>query len=217
MASNLVAGQGDAQRVVNLVRDNQVDVVSLVELTPRAVDALGQGLFTLLPNRILLPTTGTAGSGLASKYPLTELGLSRNSSRKQPSARIDRGGGVTAEIVAAQPVAPTWSVGVVWYDVFNDLPHPAEGQARILAGDFIATLDHVTLRGLLDSGYHDAAESRGEGLATWASAAFPPPMTIDQVLVDRRIAVTGFKVFDVPGSDHHAVAELIVPVVRSAL
>jgi endonuclease/exonuclease/phosphatase family metal-dependent hydrolase len=104
--------------------------------------------------------------------------------------------------------------------VVRRIQRPAEsgrGPGADPGGDFNATLDHATLRGLLYSGYHDAAESRGEGLiATWPSGAFPPPVTIDHVLVDRRIAVTGFKVFDVPGPDHHAVyAELIVPAVRS--
>jgi endonuclease/exonuclease/phosphatase family metal-dependent hydrolase len=85
--------------------------------------------------------------------------------------------------------------------------------ARILAGDFNATLDHATLRGPLDSGYADAAEQRGDGLvATWQDAGFPPPVAIDHVLVDRRVAVTDYRVFDMPGSDHHAIyAELMLP------
>jgi endonuclease/exonuclease/phosphatase family metal-dependent hydrolase len=37
-------------------------------------------------------------------------------------------------------------------------------------------------------------------------------VTLDHVLADHRIAVTGFRVFDVPGSDHDAVyAELTLP------
>lgn len=214
LASNLLAGQADAHQVVNLVRDNNVDVVNLVELTSGAVDRLTEaGLFSLLPNKILHPGPGASGSGMATRYPLSKLSLTRASTGKQPSARLDLGGGVTADVVAVHPAAPTWSVQV-WRSEFGNLPKPdLAGPVRILAGDFNATLDLATLRGLLDTGYADAAEQLGEGLAaTWPSAAFPPPVTIDHVLVDRRVAVKDYRVFDLPGSDHHAVyAELLVP------
>ena len=40
-----------------------------------------------------------------------------------------------------------------------------QGDVRILAGDFNATLDHPELRALLDRGYVDAADAAGAGLA----------------------------------------------------
>jgi endonuclease/exonuclease/phosphatase family metal-dependent hydrolase len=94
------------------------------------------------------------------------------------------------------------------------LPAPRpDGPVRILAGDFNGTLDHGTFRRLLRAGYRDAAAARGAGLRrTWPSAAFPPPVTIDHVLVDLRAAIVGYRVLDVPLSDHKAVfAELVLP------
>jgi endonuclease/exonuclease/phosphatase (EEP) superfamily protein YafD len=215
MSSNLLAGRADAQQLVNLVRENKVDVLSLLELTQPVVDRLTQaGLFSLLPNTILHPArTGAAGSGLASRYPLTKLGLSGPSSGKQPSARLTLAGGSVVDVVAAHPAAPTWSASV-WRTEFDNLPSPDfAGPPRILAGDFNATLDHAILRDLLDSGYADAADRLGEGLSTtWPSSGLVPPVAIDHVLVDRRVAVKAYRVLDVPGSDHHAVyAELILP------
>jgi endonuclease/exonuclease/phosphatase (EEP) superfamily protein YafD len=214
LASNLLAGRADPHQLVNLVRDNNVDVVNLVELTSGEVDRLtAAGLFSLLPNKILHPGPGASGSGMATRLPLSKLSLSGPSTGKQPSARLDLGGGVKADVVAVHPAAPTWSVQV-WRTEFGSLPKAdLAGPARILAGDFNATLDLATLRGLLDTGYADAAEQRGDGLsATWPSAAFPPPVTIDHILVDRRVAVKDYRVFTVSGSDHRAVyAELLVP------
>jgi endonuclease/exonuclease/phosphatase (EEP) superfamily protein YafD len=215
MSSNLLAGQADAQQLVNLVRENEVDVLSLLELTQSGMDRLTRaGLFSLLPNTILHPSrTGAAGSGLASRYPLTKLGLSGPSSGKQPSARLTLAGGVPVDVVAAHPAAPIWNASV-WRTEFGNLPSPDfAGPPRILAGDFNATLDHAILRDLLDSGYADAAERLGEGLSTtWPSSGLIPPVVIDHVLVDRRVAVKAYRVFDVPGSDHRAVyAELILP------
>jgi len=214
LASNLLAGQADARKLVELVRDNNVDVVNLLELTSPEVEKLTEaGLFSLLPNKILHPGPGASGSGLATRYPLSKLSLAGESTGKQPSARLDLGDGVKADVVAVHPAAPTWSVEV-WRTEFGNLPKADFATpARILAGDFNATLDLANLRGLLDTGYADAAEQRGEGLSpTWPSAGFPPPVTIDHVLVDRRVAVTDYRVLTVPGSDHHAVyAELLVP------
>jgi hypothetical protein len=119
MASNLLAGHADVRQVVNLVRDNQIDVLSLKEHRCSA-------------------------SGCA------DLGRSGVAVRIQRSVRSRR-----------------------------------RSPARILAGDFNVTLDHATLRGLLDSGYADAAEQRGDGLvATWQDAGFPPPVAIDHVVAE---------------------------------
>jgi endonuclease/exonuclease/phosphatase (EEP) superfamily protein YafD len=212
LAANLDTGLADPGKLVNLVRDNKVDAVSLVELTPQEVTALDKaGLFALLPYRVLHAGPGNTGSGLASKFPLTALALSGSSDDKEPSARLSLGG-KDIELVAAHPVAPTWSESL-WRKQFADLPKADPAAVRIVAGDFNATLDTGELRRLLGTGYADAADQCGDGLlATWPDGVFPPPVTLDHVLVDSRIAVTGFQVFDVPGSDHNAVyAELTLP------
>ena len=49
-------------------------------------------------------------------------------------------------------------------------------------------------------------------MPTWPSGLFPPPVTIDHILVDQRVAVESYRVLDVAGSDHRAVlAELTLP------
>jgi hypothetical protein len=69
--ANLYYGRVDAGAVVDLVRSHEVDVLSVQELTPQAVAALGAaGLWELLPYRILRPEPRAAGTGLASRYPL---------------------------------------------------------------------------------------------------------------------------------------------------
>jgi hypothetical protein len=85
MASNLLAGHADVRQVVNLVGDNQIDVLSLEELSPPAVDSLDKaGLFSLPTNKVLHPASG---SGLMSRHPLSELRVTGASTRKQSSAR----------------------------------------------------------------------------------------------------------------------------------
>ncbi|MTD57927.1 endonuclease/exonuclease/phosphatase family protein [Amycolatopsis sp. RM579] len=213
MSSNQYLGHADVDTIVRLVRENQIDVLNLLELTPREVREFERaGLFETLPYRVLKPQYGGAGSGIVSRYPLTELSLAGPSRMEQPSARVDLGG-TSIEIVAVHPIPPTTDAAE-WKKEVAGLPGPdSHGPVRILAGDFNATVDHATFRDLLGAGYTDAALSRGEAFtSTWPSRFFPPPVTIDHVLVDPRVAVEHYRVLDVPGSDHKAVlAELTLP------
>ncbi len=215
MALNLRLGNADPKAVVDLVKANRVDVLSLLELNQAEADALDQaGLFGVLPQRLLHPAPGASGSGLASAHPLTERKLAGDSQFAQPGAVLDLGDGAQAEVVAVHTLAPVVSAAT-WADELAGLPEPtADLPVRILAGDFNATLDHAAFRGLLRAGYADAADERGEGFKpTWPGELFPPPVTIDHVLVDDRVAVRDYRVFDVPGTDHDAVfADLSIPV-----
>jgi endonuclease/exonuclease/phosphatase family metal-dependent hydrolase len=95
-----------------------------------------------------------------------------------------------------------------WREGFESLPaaDPA-GPPWLLAGDFNATLDFPALRDLLDTGYRDAGEVTGNGLApTWPQGKIlPPPVTIDHVLADGRFSIVDYRVEGLPGSDHAAV------------
>ena len=102
-----------------------------------------------------------------------------------------------------------------WRDALRALPGPDAGGGvpRVLLGDFNATLDHHELRGLLDRGYADAADSTGDGLRpTWPTTGAKPPLTIDHVLLPAPVEVRRLSLHDLPGSDHRAlIAELRLP------
>ncbi|GIG57632.1 endonuclease [Longispora fulva] len=221
LSTNLMGGEGDLTVLRRLIDGHQVDLLSVQELTPEA-DAV---LTTYFPHRVARPQPGYSGTGVYSAYPLTRLaGI-------EPAGAEFEMTGVTVtlpqgsfELLAAHPMAPVNALGSA--QAVSDLgklpratPH---GAVRILAGDFNATLDFAPLRAVIGSGYRDAADARGEGL-TWTWPNLPndhaevggvslPPVTIDHVLVDERVAVTGYDVFDLPGSDHRPVlAELTLP------
>lgn len=207
MAFNMYCGQADVDTLVDLVRERRVDVLTLVELSPGAVPRLVQaGLGDLLPNQVFQPADRAAGSGIASRYPLEELALAGPSTFRQPSARVVLGGPPTVEVVAVHSMQPMRSYRK-WSADLRGLPRTEkQGPVRILAGDFNATLDHAALRRVLDMGYADAALQVGAALqGTWPQLSSLPPVTLDHVLVDTRVAVRGFEVIDVPRSDHKAV------------
>ena len=217
MSVNMLFGQADASAIVKAVRDNQVDVLSLQELTTQAVVALDRaGLRTLLPNRVFQAETTALGSGIASRYPVTAKTLTPPATMRQPGALVDLPGRQDIEVVAVHTMPPVVTRGPeTWQRELAGLPdRDLNGVPRVLAGDFNATLDHVGLRRLLLNGYVDAADETGAGLTpTWPSGTYwPPPVTIDHVLVDNRCPVDTYDVLDIPGTDHRAVVtRFVVP------
>lgn len=219
LTANLLAGAADPAGLVALVRAHRVDLLALQEFTPATQAELDRhGLADLLPNRQTNPETGTTGSALYSRLPLTSTGTRRNDggfSQAYGTAQVPGGPALTVE--STHPMSPyslatlaSWRV-----DLLAQPPATPEGPLRVLAGDFNATLDHAPLRALLDTGYVDAADAVGAGLVgTWGpyDGDRIPPVTIDHVLVDRRIGVRAVSVHPLAGSDHRPVlAELALP------
>ena len=147
------------------------------------------------------------------RLPLTVLPSADAGDHAQPAARLAVVPPVTITAVhPAPPINAAREDG--WTQALEALPDAEDGQLRILAGDFNATLDHRALRGVLGRGYADAADRAGAGLRpTWPAVRRRAlPITIDHVLVDRRIRVEAVHVAAVPGSDHRAViVELRLP------
>ncbi|MCR3747458.1 endonuclease/exonuclease/phosphatase family protein [Lentzea californiensis] len=217
MTANLLTGIADAEFIVREVRKRNIDVLALQELTPQMVGDLDRaGLRQVLPNRVFLDEPGGSGSGLASRFPLSRRNLTPPSTLQQAGALVDLPG-KDIEVVSVHPLPPVVTAGPeAWQRELAGLPAPdSTGAIRVLAGDFNATLDHVGLTRLLNKGYVDAADQVGKGLIhTWPSASgfWPPPVTIDHVLVDSKLLVDTVDVFDVPGSDHRAVVtQFVVP------
>lgn len=218
---NLLVGDADPDAVVELARRTRADLVSAQELTPAAVAALkAAGLDALLPYRVLESRPGPAGTGLYARYPLRSRGVVRGRgpggfamSRAElvPPARSVPAAQATVEVVAVHPRPPfTPARAQQWERDLRALPLPAARPVRILVGDFNATLDHARMRALLDSGYRDAAAAAGQGLVpTFGGSLTRPPITIDHVLVDSRVAVRAVTVLPLPGSDHRAVAATV--------
>jgi endonuclease/exonuclease/phosphatase family metal-dependent hydrolase len=216
MAANLYLGQADARAIVNFVREHQVDVLTLPELTPTEVSALDDaGLAEVLPYRMFEDRPGGDGSGIAGKFPLRKVILMDETVLGQPSVVVDLPDRDDVELTAVHVQPPLYDEDVpTWRAELAGLPEATpDKRVRILAGDFNATLDHTPFRDLVDRGYADAAEETGKGFDhTWSSLPTGPPLTIDHIVVDVRCAISSYAVYDVPGSDHNAIlAEVVLP------
>ncbi|EID54770.1 endonuclease/exonuclease/phosphatase family protein [Saccharomonospora xinjiangensis] len=206
-ALNLYFGQAAPDAVVEFVREHRVDVLTLLELDEQAQSALEDaGLRESLPHVVAYPAGAGVGSGIASRYPLEEVDLAGPSLFAQPGVRTRLPGGTAVEVVAVHALPPVTDAAQWRSDLAGLPPASSAGFARILAGDFNATLDHAAFRHILDAGYVDAAESTGNALVTtWPRRRLGPPVTLDHVLVENGAAVLDFAALDVEGSDHRAV------------
>jgi endonuclease/exonuclease/phosphatase (EEP) superfamily protein YafD len=212
LSANLMFSTIDPAYLYDLIQRTRPDLVSLQEFTLDEADGLAKaGIARLLPYNLLQPEWGAAGSGLYSRFPLNPL-LEPATTMRMPRATVDLPAGRQFEMYVVHPLPPiTRDQTRDWRHDLDTLP-PAhtDGPARVLAGDFNATLDMGEFRTILSHGYADAADRRGKGLIpTWGIDKFGPPLSFDHVVVDRRVAVRGYSVHLLPGSDHRAVLAVL--------
>ncbi|WP_051807977.1 endonuclease/exonuclease/phosphatase family protein [Actinoplanes subtropicus] len=218
MTINMYVGQADPSAIVGLVREDDVSILAVQEFTAPARDGFAAaGLGKLLPYNALAddPAHGTTGSGLYSRFPMSGPGAERGKGGNlQAYATIQPPQARALAVESAHPLAPyAESALPLWRADLAAEPVPeSPGPLRVLLGDFNSTLDHAPVRALIRRGYRDAADAVGAGLVpTWGTHV--PPITLDHVLVDKRIGVREVSVHRVAGSDHRAViATLTVPM-----
>ncbi|MFL1431671.1 MULTISPECIES: endonuclease/exonuclease/phosphatase family protein [unclassified Nocardiopsis] len=214
MTFNALGGGARVDEIVDLVREQEVDVLALQEATPEVLaDLTASGLDDLLPYVVDHSGPGVTGSTVHAALPLTDAGSLRGPNGfAMPIAALEvpdaeYGGAVEVVSVHTPPPLDPGFVANWEAEMAALTAPPPQGVRRILAGDFNATLDHAALREVLDAGYLDAAAALGEGMRpTWPVLGRTlPPVTIDHVLVDPAMGVDDLEVVEVAGSDHRAV------------
>jgi endonuclease/exonuclease/phosphatase (EEP) superfamily protein YafD len=213
---NMRYGAGSPTALVALVRKLHPDVLSVQELTPQLVVGLNRsGLGDLMPQYRLSPEPGAAGTGLYARPSLRSAPSPIGTRNPMATASLRVAGGPPVVVTSVHSSAPERGRVDLWDSDLKALPHAEpDGELRLLAGDFNATLDHENLRRLISTGYEDAAAVIGVGLhGTWPEARkIPPAVTIDHVLADKRVGVRAVSLHTIPGTDHRALfAELVLP------
>jgi endonuclease/exonuclease/phosphatase (EEP) superfamily protein YafD len=220
LTSNMRFGFADADQLVREVRDSDVDVLALQELTPEAVERLtASGIRDLLPYELLRPEWGVGGAGLYSRFPLEGVAVPVEFGHAPVVATttvVRDGARIPMTIASVHPRAPWPHSTPEWSDELLRMATWADGIAGavVLAGDFNATNDHDQMRRFYDHGYIDGAARAGGGyLATYPSdRGYPPLIAIDHVLTRGGPVTTKIKSLTISGTDHRAVlATVAVP------
>jgi endonuclease/exonuclease/phosphatase (EEP) superfamily protein YafD len=213
---NLLVGRADPEAVVARVRRADPDVLFMQELTIDAQTRLKQaGLEDLMPHaQVEHKDGGPRGSGIYSRFPLSEGTPLPETFAAQPTAVVELPGGQEVGLICVHTRAPALSRGgsVAWRSELGVLPAPGK-LPTVVAGDFNATPDHAAFRDVLRRGYVDAAIQAGNSLTrTWGRPGKEPWLTLDHVLASKGCAVLACSVHAIPGSDHRAVyAQIRLP------
>ena len=215
VTANVLSANPDLERLTASLRALRPDVLVVVELRPRVLEALRRG--GVLDD---LPHTTTSGRPgdveLFSRLPLRDVEHTEAvDGQPQPRAVVEVGG-VEVRVRGAHPLPPVHGSedeGRASLEGLRDEVR-AERLPLVVAGDLNGDRDFPLFRALLDEGLRDAAEERGRGLSrTWPQRL--PLLALDHVLVrdgrGGRLVVRAQREAELPGSDHRAVvADLAV-------
>ncbi len=207
-----VARTADPDAVARAV--DGADVVVFVEAAREWVLSLPPSLHRALPYQAPGDRDLDGGTVILSRYPLGTTQVLPDRSFHQRSVVVETPQVGPLRVVGVHPCNPYCPAGL-WVkeaaDLRDWLAARDRSVATVVAGDFNAVDDHLTMRALYDDGWRSAANLAGVGFVrTWpANRRIPPMIGIDHVLVDGRLTATAFSTFEVPGTDHLGVRAVI--------
>lgn len=203
-------GQADEREILQLVRDQNIDVLMLQEFPLEEAADLGQlGLGRVLPHRYLVSARGASGTGIWSRWPMGETRQLEGYASPNIVATVDVPDVGPVTFAAVHPGPPGSTVGD---------NHAAEQRlllmqlgampgTLVMGGDFSATVDQAPLRRLMRARFEDAAEQSGSGLhLTWPQNSYlRPVLGVDHVLTRGGLRATQVQAYPILGADHRAV------------
>ena len=196
------------------------DVAVFVEAQAEWVASLPQAFRTAFPYQApAVGSEGAVGSDtvIFSKYPIVASEALPPSNFQQWSAVVRTPQLGQVRVVAVHPCNPYCRPGLWVQDATQLrgwLASHRDTMPMIVAGDFNAVDDHLTMQNLYADGFRSAAALAGAGFVrTWpADRSFPPLIAIDHVLVTPDLTATSFGTFRVPGTDHLGVRAVLAGV-----
>lgn len=205
---NVFSGNPTPERVVEFLREENPDVIVVLELTHDWKQRL-EVLTATHPHQAVQSSAGNFGIGLYSRYPLEDVKFLPLTGSDAVTARITFED-ATVRVIGAHPVPPKGQYTALRNRQLTQLAEYASGDDRmaVLAGDLNITPFSPYFDDLLaDSGLRDPRRGRGV-LTTWPSQSWLLRIPIDHCLVSEEIAAT-LNVGPNVGSDHlPLIAEL---------
>lgn len=214
---NARLGQADPERIVEIVRNRGVDLLTVQEITDPLLAGLQEaGLNDLLPEHVGEPQAPPLGTMVFAAAPLTS-GVAIHTGMQTWSTTMTTAQG-DLRFMAVHPHAPITNVRA-WAEAQRVL-RAAAVDADVIAGDFNATLAHRPLLNLRADGFRSSAELTNAGLRfTWPAGGrfhlgpigLPCMVQIDHILVRTSVwTAVNTAYVEIPGSDHTGViADLV--------
>lgn len=215
MTLNTKNGDASAEEVVALVREKNVEVLCLQELSDEFLGELAAaGIYDVLPYYVISDAASEVSNGgrngIWTMAPMSNVSgnLLPIETSSMPAGTIEIGGRAV-RVVSVHPNSPVrgaqdlWDEGLSVIGSLSDYDH-----TYLVMGDFNSTWNHARFRELLGSGFVDAGEQAGEGFhMTYPSGALPSLIEIDHIVYarDSGIVVSELEAVEVSGTDHRAL------------
>jgi endonuclease/exonuclease/phosphatase family metal-dependent hydrolase len=205
LSANLLHGDASPRALREAIAKSNPDIIALQEATPYNLEQLrAAGVLKSHPYLVGDPEPGTLGFFTLSRWKMTPV-----TQHRWPTYRVAGQGFLFRNIHPAPPVRPR-SATANWKRTLAGIASAGTGAPRVTVGDMNATLDHRDLRAVIDRGYTDAGADTGNGFEwTWRGVGRPMQLVIDHILLDERARASNYEVFDLPGSDHNAIAATV--------
>jgi endonuclease/exonuclease/phosphatase (EEP) superfamily protein YafD len=214
---NLKGGRADPGAVLHTLRQYQVDILAVQEMTADWLLAMQQaGVTEVLPFGHLDPRPGSAGGGLWARWPLTPLAPVPETKNAAPRARVEPAAGQPLTVTVVHPAAPVNRQERRWQQDLESIRSALAGSTgpQLVAGDFNASRDHRVFRDILRAGFVDCADAARQrhwpGLTWPTDRGYPPLMRLDHVLGSQADwVVHQARTMRVPGTDHRGVLAVL--------
>lgn len=214
MTCNVYKGQANARDIVDVVRDQRVEVLALQETTePFLKELANAGIYDYLPYSTVGSADHYFGNALFSAAPLdspTDAEFDSSASDMPAGTVAFDGGRLAVRFVSVHTTSPSASTWDLWRRSLNEMDtlRSRTDVRYVLMGDFNATTDHAAFRRLLGERFQDATMTSGHGIVfTWPSDKRPAPAAvgIDHIVTERDVRVGQIKTIRIPGADHDAL------------
>ena len=229
MTLNAFNGNADASQVVACVRENNVELLALQEVTWSFLDELAEaGIYDVLPYVATSDAGEWDNGGLNCIFSLTPLydvsGDLLPTELSAMCAGTVEVGGRYLRFVSCHPGSPhlggegLWNEGLATIGSLSDYDH-----SYVIMGDFNSTWNHARFRALLGTSFVDAGQQAGGGFHfTWpsnpgsiagyelperVSGHIPALIEIDHIVyaANAGIFVGDIKTVEIEGTDHLAL------------
>lgn len=220
MTLNTAHGAASAEEVVALVREKNVEVLCLQELTDDFLSELSSaGLYDLLPYYVISDEASAISNGgrngIWTLAPMDNVSgnLLPIDTSSMPAGTVQIGG-LDVRVVSVHPNSPVRGAQDLWDEGLGVIGSLSEyDHTYLVMGDFNSTWDHARFRELLGTGFVDASSEAGEGFhmtypsGTLAGIELPSLVEIDHIVYarDSGITVSELEAAEVSGTDHRAL------------
>lgn len=220
MTLNTKNGLADADQIVSIVRNQQVEVLALQEVTTSLVERLtAAGLDELLPSHVFGAVGTSDNGGINVLYTLAPMSDVSDSILPVTGSAVPAGtitaGSHTVRLVSVHPSSPKTGTRGFWNESLRNLSSLRNyDDEYLIMGDFNSTWDHSRYRKMLGDTLVDASQQAGGGFHMtypsepgYAMLPVPPMIEIDHIVYSKNsgMSVGNMETVKVEGTDHLAL------------